>query len=82
MNTGVRNLTLYRFIKRLEVAKAAAANVSSLANNAKEQLEAMNVQLRRNVEAQKIVNKHLASAGKQRIATPPVAKKCHLSLVV
>lgn len=62
----VTSLPVFRFLNRLKKSREDAQQLTSLATDASTQLKGMNEQLKRNVEAQRILNKHLAASNKAR----------------
>lgn len=64
----VTSLPAFRFLKRLAASKESAQALTTLATDADTKLKDVNEQLRRNVESQRILNKHLAERNKARSA--------------
>lgn len=62
----VTSLSVFRFLKRLSKTRQEADNLCKITTEAGVKLKDVNEQLRRNVESQRILNKHLAASNMAR----------------
>ena len=68
MVAKVTSLAAHKFLTKLAESKKRVQELSETAHNADNSLKGINDQLRRNVEAQKVLNRHLAASAKARVA--------------
>jgi hypothetical protein len=68
----ITSLPAFRFLKRMAKTKQEAESLTKLASDADIKLKDVNEQLKRNIEAQRILNKHLAGRNKERKTTATV----------